>query len=277
MMNRVICIFLFSFVSFSLYAHTDRKLKISYVKMGDGLYDFYADNPNVYSAQLELKFTEFANMEANCDLPYVATISPGKKLIFRVKRTFIDLPGAFKYKFTTRVGAYPVHPDGNATYQLPVEAGKSTISIGFDFAGSRTPEKIVWGFGMNEGDVVCACREGVVCQVVEVQHRDSLRIGDNTVTILHPDQTFGKYELLADNSFMVQLGDTVNVGTPVGTVGVTKFTKVSHIRFSVYYVNACIDSINANRLRNIHSYIDPVFINGKSKSFHLIDGQAFHK
>ena len=268
-MNRMIN-FLFIFLGcLSVYAQADQKLKISYEKMGDGLYDFYAENPNVYPMQLELNFTEISNMQANCDLPYVATVQHGKHKIFDIKRVFIELPGAFEYTYTTRMGAFPVHPDENATYQLPVEVGKSTTVIGFDFAGSRTPEKIVWGFGMNEGDLVCACRDGVVCQITEVQLRDSLRVGDNAVTILHPDQTFGRYELLADNSFRVNLGDTINAGAPIGTVGVTKFTKVPHVRFSVYYINARIDSINANRLRNIHTYIDPVFLDSAGKRFHL--------
>lgn len=276
-MSRIIGV-LFIFIGcFSAFAQNDQKLKISNVKIGDGLYDFFAENPNVYPMQLELKFTEFANMEANCDLPYVAIIQPGKTKIFTVKRTLIDLPGAFKYDFTTRIGAYPVHPDRKAICQLPIENGKSTTVIAYDFTGSRSPEKIVWGFGMNKGDVVYSCRDGVVCQLSEVQMRDSMRIGDNTVTILHPDQTFGKYELLADNSFMVQLGDTISVGRAIGTVGVTKFTKVPSVRYSVYFVNARIDSINANRLRNIHTYLDPVFIDSKGKAFQLENGQTYFK
>ena len=276
-MKRIVCILFLLGGCLSLYAQTNQKVKISYQKMGDGLYDFYAENPNFYPVQLELKFTEFENMQANCDLPYVSTIGHGKQLLFNLKRTFIDLPGAFKYTYTTRIGAYPVHPDENVVYQLPVEKEKQTTIIDFDFTNSQTPNKIIWGFEMNEGDIVCACRGGIVCQITEVQMRDSIAVGDNTVTILHPDLTFGKYELLAEHSISVELGDTVKADDPIAKVGKNKFTKVPHVRFSVYYVNACIDSINENRLRNIYSYIEPFFTANEGERFHLVADENYTK
>lgn len=271
MKKITIFVCLFFLVYMVALAQTDQKLKISTERMGEGLYDFYAENPNFYSMQLELKFTEFSNMEANCELPFVSTINPGKHLIFKIKRTLIDLPGGFKYTYTTRVGAFPVQANFEANYYLPFKAGFSSKLIAYDYSGSRTPEKIVWGFGMNYGDTVFACRDGVVCQLAKVQMRDSLKVGDNTLTILHGDQTFGKYELLADNSFLVNLSDTIQAGTALARVGINQFTKVPHVRFSVYYVNARIDSINQNRLWEIHSYINPVFIDSKGQMIQLVN------
>jgi hypothetical protein len=271
-MKKIFFLFI-SLISFSVVVSQPVKpLKISYVEVADGLYDFYATNPNYFPMQLELKFTELSNMEADCDLPYVGTITRGKHKIFTIRRVIIEIPGGFDYKYNTRMGAYPVEHDVDVVYRLPVERGKVTRAIGFDLSGSRTPEKILWGFEMEEGDAVCAARGGVVVMLTEPRWRDSLRIGDNTVTILHTDDTFGKYELMADSSVVVAIGDTVKAGDKLGEVGVTRFTRTPHIRFSVYYVKAPIDSINAKGMRNIHEYVNPVFLNEKGKKVKLEDG-----
>lgn len=257
------------FVFFRGYTQSSEKIIISSQKMGDGLYDFYAENPNVFPMQLELYFPEFENMTASCELPYVGTILPGKHLLFNIRRTFIDLPGGYSYKYTTRVGAYPTIPNVDYSYQLPVAENNETKALAFNFKNTRMPYKISWGFKIDGGEEVLACREGVVCQINEVRFRDSLRLGDNTLTILQPDNSFAKYELFEDSSFTVEIGDTVDTGDVLGKVGVTKFTKIPHIRFSVYYVNARIDSINRYKIRNIHTYLNPLFTDNTRKTFEL--------
>lgn len=276
MKSNLILVFLL-FCIVSGYSQSSEKVKITTQKMGDGLYDFYAENPNFFPMQLELHFIQFDNMSANCELPYIGTVQPGKHLIFSIKRTFVDLPGGYNFEYSTRIGAFPVNPDLNYKYELPVPDGSETQAIGFDFINTRTPEKIAWGFKIDEGKEVHACRNGVVCQISEVQFRDSFRLGDNTITVLHPDDTFGKYELFEDSSMTVVLGDTINAGDVLGRVGVTKFTKIPHVRFSVYYVNARIDSINENKIKNIHTYLNPFFTDNSEKSFLLEADKSYVK
>ncbi|MDA3817923.1 MAG: M23 family metallopeptidase [Prolixibacteraceae bacterium] len=271
-MKNIFFLFVVLFSFSVLHAQHIKSLKISYEEVADGLYDFYADNPNYFPMQLELKFTELSNMEADCDLPYVSTINRGRHKIFTVRRVIIEIPGGFDYEYNTRMGAYPAEHDESTVYQLPVGEGEVTKAIGFDLSSSRTPNKILWGFEMKEDDDVCASRGGVVAMLTEPRWRDSLRIGDNTVTVLHPDDTFGKYELLADSSVIVAVGDTIEVGDKIGEVGVTRFTRTPHTRFSVYYVNAPIDSINASKTRNIYNYVNPTFISSKGKKVKLEDG-----
>ncbi|MBN1768421.1 MAG: M23 family metallopeptidase [Prolixibacteraceae bacterium] len=273
-MKRLIFLIFLVLVAMQLDAQSFKPLKISYIEVADGLFDFYADNQNSFPLQVEIKFTELSNMDADCDLPYTGTVRSGKHKIFTMRRVIIDIPGGFDYTSTSRIGAYPVKPDEDAVYKLPVKAGKTTKAIGFDLANSRTPEKVMWGFEMEEGDTVYAARGGVVAMLTEPRWRDSLRVGDNTITVLHSDDTFGKYELLADSSVMVAVGDTLNTGDMLGRVGVTRFTRVPHIRFSVYYVNMPIDSINANKTRDIHAYVNPYF-GSKGKKRTLEDGKEY--
>ena len=252
-----------------------QKVIISTVKTGDGLYDFYAENPNLYPVQLDLSFTDFTNMSATCPLPYIGTVSPGKHKIFNVRRVLIDIPGSFKYTNFTRIGAYTVVYDHNTVYNLPVGKGKQTKAIPFDLSKSDDPNKILWGFSMSKGDTVFACREGIVCMMTKSQILNGYKSGENTITILHPDNSFGKYEALADSQVFVKPGDTVKKGTALGLGGGSNYAIGTHVRFSVYYVNARIDSIEANKIRNYHQYVNPLFNTGRTENSILVPNKSY--
>jgi hypothetical protein len=242
-----------------------QKVIISTVKTGDGLYDFYAENPNLYPIQLDLNFTDFTNMSATCPLPFIGTIKPGKHLIFNVRRVLLDIPGSFKYTNFTRIGAYPVIYDPATVYNLPVGKGKKTKALSFDLSKSDDPNKILWGFSMSKGDTVFACREGIVCMMTRSEVVNGFKSGENTVTILHPDNSFGKYEALADSQIFVNMGDTIRRGAALGLGGGSNYAIGTHTRFSVFYVNARIDSIETNKIRNYHQYVNPIFLTSNSE------------
>jgi hypothetical protein len=263
---KKLTIFLFMvFVSQYLIGQDNyQKVIISYVKTGDGLYDFYAENPNIYPVQLDLSFTEFTNMMATCELPFVGNIQHGKHKIFNIRRVLLDIPGSFKYTHFTRIGTYPVVYDHATAYNLPVGKGKETKAISFDLSKSDDPNKILWGFSMSKGDTVFACREGIVCMMTKSEFLNGYKSGENTITILHQDNSFGKYEALADSQVFVSMGDTIRRGTALGLGGGSNYAVGTHTRFSVYYVNARIDSIEENKIRNYHQYVNPLFLTGNS-------------
>jgi hypothetical protein len=252
-----------------------KKVIISTVKTGDGLYDFFAENPNYYPVQLCFRFTSFENMMATCPLPYIGTIKPGKHLIFNVRRVLLDIPGGFKYTHSSLIGAFPVIYDPATVYYLPVGKGKKAKAMSFDLSKSDDPNKILWGFSMSKGDTVFACREGVVCMMTKSEIVNGFKSGENTVTILHPDNSFGKYEALADSQVFVKMGDTIRRGEALGLGGGSNYAIGTHTRFSVFYVNARIDSIEGNKIRNYHQYVNPIFITGNSEKTTLKKNQVY--
>ncbi|MBN1925639.1 MAG: hypothetical protein JW798_07385 [Prolixibacteraceae bacterium] len=235
-----------------------QKVAISYEKIGDGLYDFYVENPNHYPVQLHFRFTEFENMMASVELPVNRTVEHGKHMLLNIRRIYLDIPGSFKYTFQTRVGAYPVNYDEKTVYRLPVEKGDTTKII-FLSAPADDQNRITKVFSFHKGDTVFTCREGIVCMKTEAEYREGYRTGLNSVTLLHPDRSFGKYEVFADSQLFINLGDTIAIGRPLGIAGGSNYSIGPHCRFSVYYVNAPIDSILDNKLRQYHTYVDPLF------------------
>ena len=273
-MKQVICIIML-FLSAQLVGQNYQKIIISNERVGDGLFDFYAENPNLYPMQICLTFTDFQNMTASCQLPYIATVYPGKAKIFNLRRTLIDIPGSFKYTYSTRVGAYPVVYDPSAFYILPIATGKQTNVTYFDTSKSDDPSKIMMSFSLSKGDTVYSCREGVVCLKNESRFKNGYRMGENSITILHPDNSFSKYEVFADSQLFVTLGDTISAGAPLGLAGGSNYAMGAHVQFSVYYANVRIDSIEENKIRNYYQYVNPLFKTGKAKAEVLKDKKVY--
>jgi hypothetical protein len=265
-MKKIATLLLLIVAAQILNAQNVKKIIISPVKTGDGLYDLYVENPNYYPMQLYLQFNEFVNYSASCSLPYVGTIFPGKQKIMNLRRVILDIPGSFKYTNSTKVGAYPIKYDPDMLYRFPVSSGKQIKAFTFDVAKTDDPEKIMWGFSLSSKDTVRACREGVVCMITESITTNGYRSGENSITVLHPDYSFGKYEVFADSSLLVKMGDSIKSGSPLGMAGGGNYAIGAHVRFSVYYCNARIDSIIDQKITNYYHYVDPLFDIGKGKA-----------
>jgi hypothetical protein len=271
MLRLIIAGVFFALATTSVFAQNYEKVKITTEKLGDGLYDFYAENPNYYPMQLKLEFTELENMAATSDLPLITTVFPGKQKILHVRRVNLEVPGNFKYKTDTRMGAYPVTPD-DMVYSLPVGKGRTTKVTQLDFSKIGLPNKVVYQFSINAGDTVFSARAGVVCQVMKSEVVDGMRRGENSITVLHSDNTFGRYELLDGNGFLVALGDSVRAQQPIS---LSEKIEGSQVQFSVFYANARIDSIINSRIRDYYTYLAPVFLLSKKRTGRLESGSTY--
>jgi murein DD-endopeptidase MepM/ murein hydrolase activator NlpD len=85
---------------------------------------------------------------------------------------------------------------------------------------------------------VCAARAGRVVGV----RADSTFSGPNPkfkplgnyVIIKHADGTFADYHHLQTNGALVEIGDEVKVGQPIGLSGATGFASKAHLHFMVF-------------------------------------------
>jgi murein DD-endopeptidase MepM/ murein hydrolase activator NlpD len=80
--------------------------------------------------------------------------------------------------------------------------------------------RYAYDFRMPLGSVVTAARGGTVVVVVEQYSDDDHEFGhENLVIVSHDDGTFTLYFHLARAGALVDVGDTVRAGTPIGIVG----------------------------------------------------------
>jgi murein DD-endopeptidase MepM/ murein hydrolase activator NlpD len=131
--------------------------------------------------------------------------------------------------------------DKKYRYQLPFTEG-NTYKVIQGFKGSYShnspSSKYAIDFDLPVGDTICAAREGVVAKVV--QHfteggRDRKKFygKDNHIAILHSDGSIGFYVHLDFEGVLVELGEQVEKGQPIGISGNTGWTTRPHLHFVV--------------------------------------------
>ena len=95
-----------------------------------------------------------------------------------------------------------------------------------------------YDFAMPIGLVVLASRGGTVTLIVDGFSNSTNSAGEeNLIAIEHADGTVGSYIHLSPNSFMVNVGDVVQQGDPIGISGSSGFTDPGfsnpHLHFNV--------------------------------------------
>ncbi|MEL6193290.1 MAG: M23 family metallopeptidase [Bacteroidota bacterium] len=93
-------------------------------------------------------------------------------------------------------------------------------------------------FSLKVGDTICAAADGYVVGVIEGYKHGGKdrkwRDYANFITLYHPEMNIlTQYVHLVENGSLVEVGDTVNGGDPIGLSGLTGFTSISHLHFNV--------------------------------------------
>ena len=133
----------------------------------------------------------------------------------------------------------PDHDDAYL-YRLPYgDAVSFPVLQGYGAKLShRGAEEFTVDFGMPEGTLVHAAREGIVIGVEETHEQACWASGcgdfANFVAVLHADGTTGEYYHLARESVLVEVGDSVARGQVLARSGNTGYTTVPHLHFGVY-------------------------------------------
>lgn len=128
--------------------------------------------------------------------------------------------------------------DTSFVYALPFPPGKKYKVIQGYFSRFTHKERAALDFNTRRGDTICAVREGVVVRVKEDGKRGGLnkkyRRDGNNIVIQHADGTRAGYWHLQYNGAIVQTGDTVRQGQPIGLSGKTGYALVPHLHFLVW-------------------------------------------
>lgn len=127
--------------------------------------------------------------------------------------------------------------DSSYIYSLPFETGKKVFLIqGYETIFSHKGERSL-DFKIRKGTTICAARAGVVTAVRQDSDKGGLKpenLADgNYIIILHADSSTAWYWHLKKNGVLVQEGDSVQEGQPIGLSGNTGFSAFPHLHFEV--------------------------------------------
>ncbi len=230
---------LFVLLLFTAQANAQSELKIYFENTGSGT-NVYADNPHpiVQSAQIDFELTNLRNDSA-ADCVYIIPAQAQHFLLTSLYK--IDDNKAYK------VGTNVMYNFGNHkqktfdkdfVYHLPYGTGKTYI-IHQGYNGKFTHQgDNALDFSLAEGDQIWAARGGIVFQIIENNSRNCMSPNceqyNNYISIVHPDGTIGEYTHLKKDGAIVNIGDTVTQGEPIGYSGKTGWTDGPHLHFEVY-------------------------------------------
>ncbi len=128
--------------------------------------------------------------------------------------------------------------DTSFVYQLPYQHNKKHLVVQGYFSSFSHKERAAIDFKMKRGTTVCAARAGVVVRVKQDGNKGGwnkkYRPFGNVIVIQHSDGSRAGYWHLQFNSAMVNLGDTVTQGQPIGLSGKTGYTLFPHLHFIVW-------------------------------------------
>ena len=132
-------------------------------------------------------------------------------------------------------------PDTSFLYALPVRKGASyRVLQGQDgsFTHNTDINRYAIDIAMELGDTVFAARGGKVGYVFGESsyggNNEAFLDYANTIMILHEDGTVAQYSHLKQNGVLVEIGDVVQMGDPIGLSGNTGFVSGDHLHLNVY-------------------------------------------
>lgn len=127
--------------------------------------------------------------------------------------------------------------DSSFIYNLPFENKKKVFLIqAYESSFSHKGERAL-DFKVKNGTKICAARDGVVSSAREDSDKGGLKdenISDgNFVTIKHDDGSVAHYWHLQKDGVLVNIGDTIKAGQPIGLSGNTGYSAFPHLHFEV--------------------------------------------
>ncbi|OIQ16186.1 MAG: hypothetical protein BM556_16130 [Bacteriovorax sp. MedPE-SWde] len=124
----------------------------------------------------------------------------------------------------------------NSDYVLPFPAGKSYKVTQSNCApvSHFGSQQYAYDFEMKTSDSIVASRAGNVIEVVEGNEDGNGCPDDNHVYIQHTDGSVAHYLHLTKNGAVVNVGDSVSQGDPIGLAGNTGCSTDTHLHFVVF-------------------------------------------
>lgn len=168
-------------------------------------------------------------------------ISPKeKKKIASIITEDVTKRSFYNYRFEYFLGVVNALHNDDYIYELPFEPGKSyriTQGYGGKFSHQDEDAYFSYDFQMQEGEAVCAMRDGIVVQLEEKYLRGGIselvRDKANYIMVQHDDNTYTLYSHLLQNGVLVNEGDYISRGQKIALSGNTGYSTMPHLHVSV--------------------------------------------
>lgn len=209
------------------------------IEASDNGYLAWADNLLAGPIEVRLEVTGGAPPPSQPLLPARAGVpAAGSTLVAR-----LQAPGGRDGWLRLRLRGVPGSSNArprDVAYRLPLAQAQACVDQGFEGEFShRNPEnRYALDFAAAVGTPVLAARGGVVMQAQGHFRghgldpvRDAARA--NFIRVLHEDGSMALYAHLAEGGVLVDIGQRVEAGQPIGLSGNTGYSTAPHLHFAV--------------------------------------------
>ncbi|MCL2161397.1 MAG: M23 family metallopeptidase [Betaproteobacteria bacterium] len=155
-------------------------------------------------------------------------------------------PLRFSLRYSFQPGDAFMPPDGYARYLLPFSKGEPFLVVqsptskpgtGTLITHNNDHSRYAFDFGVAEGTLVTAARDGVVVDIVDTftvgRPDPSLSGKANFVGIMHADRSVAYYVHLSPRGVLVKPGQQVLAGEAIAYSGNTGYSHGPHLHFDV--------------------------------------------
>ena len=189
---------------------------------------------------VEIAFTDLSNLRPSKEGKLIFNLNgSGDTELMTLDQIEVGGGWGYSWSYFWNYGFSGENQDSNYTYRIPY-AAKDSFTVGQGYMGSWSHEgtyAIDWS--MPVGTTLYAARGGKVINLKEDSNEGgaekSFMDKANYVTIGHLDGSKADYLHLQQHGALVQVGDTVKVGDPIGLSGNTGWSTEPHLHFQVFH------------------------------------------
>ncbi|MFV0591499.1 MAG: M23 family metallopeptidase [Draconibacterium sp.] len=240
--------------------NTDQSISFSFQKEKCGTYF------------LSVWFTQLDNAHFNS---FNRDVTETGGELFTVKPSIENQGISYRYNYWYIRGKLKPRFDPDFLYFLPTGLNKKVsvytmTNLGEQYFGSTKPKNwIAYQFIVLEGDTIFAARKGIVVEIkgdndYRTDTEVSYQSAANFVLVEHEDGTLAKYEGLDKSGILIEEGQGVYPGTPLGTIAKYDIKEQGQLRFSLFYLDFVNPEEEVGKTMkdrvNHYAFIDPVFM-----------------
>jgi hypothetical protein len=275
--SRAFFVLLFLFLNFGfIQAQQSKPVTVSVETNSDGEPTFYAHNTSPIPYTISISFSNIQNSIPPSPNPYLKTVRTGRTKILTLEKSGISDRGVrYRYRYSYSLGCLDTEPDTDLEYLLPIADKNTTTVFDLFYIGELVNEEepdgfYSLGFTAKSGDNVYASRGGTVIEVVDEFDNSEVEkyfsSNYNYVRVVHDDCTFASYRHLKKGSILVDEGDKIHAGDPIGSVVPRESPEDARFRFMVNYKN---DDYVRGGEEDYWNYLVPKFRTKDSKKVEL--------